>query len=297
MRDEDLIRELNFLGIDERNFRVLALMPLVQVAWADGKVQDTERSLIVALAKDEYKLDDDGLRILDNWFEFAPTDGYVRRGRSVLLELATRGRGLKLNPSDLDDVVSFAEDVARAAGGLFGIRAIEPREHHVLVETALALQIDTASTTWHDVAEDLDDRPKMSDTMSFEPGEIKVAFGHEDAGGAARVVYVDDERVRHCHEITERGVTIGRGRDCSIQIAHDARVSRLHGEFLIDGLGRYYFVNHSENGSWVNGERVRDRRLFGGEKVLVASHTFVFEANLPGGPDEEADADTDETQK
>jgi hypothetical protein len=51
MKGTALSAALDELGVDRDNFRVLALLPLVYVAWADGKVQSAERSLIHRLAK------------------------------------------------------------------------------------------------------------------------------------------------------------------------------------------------------------------------------------------------------
>ena len=50
MTDEQLVRALNDLGLDEQSYRALVLLPLVRVAWADGAIQEPE-STDGALAK------------------------------------------------------------------------------------------------------------------------------------------------------------------------------------------------------------------------------------------------------
>ena len=47
MRTIDIKRDLVALGIDPEDYRVLKLLPLVYVAWADGKMESVERSRIV----------------------------------------------------------------------------------------------------------------------------------------------------------------------------------------------------------------------------------------------------------
>lgn len=64
--DDALVRELRFLGIAEQSWPVLALLPLIQVAWADGEIQPSERRLIQRVARETYGLDAEGERLLQN---------------------------------------------------------------------------------------------------------------------------------------------------------------------------------------------------------------------------------------
>ena len=47
MDDEQLIKTIHYMGIDRENYPIVALLPLVQVAWADGDVHDREKELIL----------------------------------------------------------------------------------------------------------------------------------------------------------------------------------------------------------------------------------------------------------
>ena len=51
VEDEELLKDLEFLGYDRSTVALLPLVPLVQMAWADGKVGPKERELILAYAK------------------------------------------------------------------------------------------------------------------------------------------------------------------------------------------------------------------------------------------------------
>ena len=81
---------LRKLGIDRRNLRSLPVLPLVEVAWADGEVQEAERELILRLAEDRYHLEEEGRRMLRNWLHHKPSQAYVHRGQEVLLSLCKR---------------------------------------------------------------------------------------------------------------------------------------------------------------------------------------------------------------
>jgi pSer/pThr/pTyr-binding forkhead associated (FHA) protein len=81
--------------------------------------------------------------------------------------------------------------------------------------------------------------------------------------------------------VTEAGLQIGRGREATVQISYDAQVSRQHctvfrrdGRFYVKDLG-------STCGTLVNGERIVERRLLGGERLHVGSAGFFFQLSPP----------------
>ena len=149
MTDEELIAELRTMGIDAESHKVIALLPLVQVAWADGTIQPAERKLIFQIAEENDMFIGDAGRILDSWLNNHPTEAYVVHGRKLLVELAQResGRlGETISLSTLDEVLAFCESVALAAGGLFGILwTIDKRERIAIREIAHALDVDAES--------------------------------------------------------------------------------------------------------------------------------------------------------
>ena len=138
---ERLLEELQFLGIDEATVELLALLPLVQVAWADGTVQDQERELILDLASTRYHLTEDARHMLDSWLKHPPSERYLARGRKALLALAQENADFSLDTAALDDVVDFSKQVAKAAGGFMGFRSIGADEALVLEDIAEALSV------------------------------------------------------------------------------------------------------------------------------------------------------------
>ena len=184
MTDEELGRELRRLGMDEASYRALPLLPLVQVAWADGIIQDAERDLILELAESRYRIGEEGQRVLRNWLHHPPSAGYAHRGRRVLLEMGGRAGFDGVTRHDLADVVAFAKKVAMAAGGSFGFGAISASEADAIDEIAQALDI-TGARPWA-TADDDTHIPEDADRENEGPS-IEVVFqGPHPATQAAK---------------------------------------------------------------------------------------------------------------
>lgn len=147
MTDDELIAELNELGIDRTSYRVAALLPLIQVAWADGEIQDKERSSILEIAEGNGMLRGAGGDVVRGWLQERPTDQALARGRRVLVALVHRHRGIgeELSPDTLDAILGRCEDVARAAGGLFDVAfTVDARERAAIKEIAGAMSAESA---------------------------------------------------------------------------------------------------------------------------------------------------------
>lgn len=147
-KDKNIIGQLNAMGMDEESFRVVALLPLIQVAWADEAVQPKERELILKIAGENRMLEgDEARRVLEGWLSNPPTEEYLEKGRRLLVELAHRQRGVgaELPAETLDAVLNFCEDVAAAAGGLFGLAwKVDARERSAIKEIADALEVESS---------------------------------------------------------------------------------------------------------------------------------------------------------
>lgn len=60
------------LKIPRDAYRLVTLLPLVHVAWADGKIQREERKLILQIAADRGFLENAGRETLEHWLSVAP---------------------------------------------------------------------------------------------------------------------------------------------------------------------------------------------------------------------------------
>lgn len=123
MNDLELIAELHKLGLDADSFRAVALLPLVEVAWADKTIQPQERKSILLIAKGHKLLEGQAAAVVDGWLTTRPSDEDFARGRTVLGTLAHRKSGLGADMPEhvAETIVELCAVVAESAGGLFGV--------------------------------------------------------------------------------------------------------------------------------------------------------------------------------
>lgn len=158
MADEDrLLKQLEELGINKDNYRVLALLPLVLVAWADGKVQSTELGRMLDIARRRDFLPASAVEVFEGWLARQPSDDYVKKSLAALVELARRKRGVgaDLSDKDLRKLSDLSFDIAVCAGGLWGdVFSVTAGEEQTVGELAQALNIDDGQS-WKEMLEDL----------------------------------------------------------------------------------------------------------------------------------------------
>ncbi len=97
-----------------------------------------------------------------------------------------------------------------------------------------------------------------------------------DQGRRALLLYQEGTAEEQIYPFTGDVLTVGRGRDNDIQIKNDSKVSRFHCRMFRKGGQFYIEDNKSSNGTLVNGELITERRLFGGEEVIIGETFFRF---------------------
>ncbi len=136
------------LKIPREAYRVLALLPLVYVAWADGKVQDAERDVILKIARQNGLLDQGGAEALQHWLTVRPTQAQLQADIAALNELARGDHRLQqeFGADEEQLLLAWCQDVADAAGGLLGLLpARSDAERAALKTVANALDVHSAS--------------------------------------------------------------------------------------------------------------------------------------------------------
>ena len=116
------------------------------------------------------------------------------------------------------------------------------------------------------------------DDLGFDDGPKEPAPAAQGASGQRRalLIYQEGTAEESMHPLTNEEFTIGRGRDNDFQIKNDSKVSRYHCKIFRRGDNFYIEDNKSSNGSLVNGELITERRLFGGEEVIIGETFFRF---------------------
>jgi hypothetical protein len=138
LQDPALLTELQELGFTPETVSLLPLVPVLEIAWAEGGVTPAERDLIVTLARtrgvDEAS---PAGRQLAQWMENQPAPiVFERAGRLIAAMLGSASN--ETQGLTADDLVAYCERIAAASGGIFGtrLRSVSGEERAVLARIA-----------------------------------------------------------------------------------------------------------------------------------------------------------------
>ena len=130
--DPKVLERLVALQVRGETMAAFALYPLVEIAWADGKLDRAERDAILEAAAGEGIL-----RGSPSYqaLEAAMTEGPTENRRKVWLAYA-RDLSSRLDPEERrdvrDELLRRARRVALASGGVLGIARVSAKEKQVL---------------------------------------------------------------------------------------------------------------------------------------------------------------------
>ena len=134
-----MLRELAELGFTPDTITLLPLVPVLQVAWANGGVSPAERELIVSLARSRgIEAGGHADHLLSDWLEYSPSeDTFHKATRLIRAMLDAPDHRVDVTAHDL---IEYCDRIAHASGGIFGIGVVSPSERAALKEIATALQ-------------------------------------------------------------------------------------------------------------------------------------------------------------
>ena len=112
------------------------------------------------------------------------------------------------------------------------------------------------------------------DELELEAGEAEEE--EDDKPRRAVLLYQEGTAEEQIYPFTGDVMSLGRGRDNDVQVKNDSKVSRYHCKLYRRGPNFYIEDNKSANGTLVNGELITERRLFGGEEVIIGETFFRF---------------------
>lgn len=113
--------KLTELGIRAETVAALSIVPLVEVAWADGALDAKERQVILSAArKSGFATGSVEHGMLEAWLDRRPEPGLLTAWIHLI-----EGMCEQLNPDEIErlrsELLERARAVARASGGLFGV--------------------------------------------------------------------------------------------------------------------------------------------------------------------------------
>lgn len=141
LTSEEVIDRLLAVSVRGELLSAFKLFPLVEIAWADGRVDAKEAAAVLDAAVNVgVPKDSEMYRSLKDWLDRGPTDDGRKAWRMYAAELRKT-----LSPAELasfrNDLLAFANKVARASGGVFGmLGVVSPGEQRVIDELGSLLK-------------------------------------------------------------------------------------------------------------------------------------------------------------
>jgi hypothetical protein len=139
IHDPAMLQELEALGFTPDTVALLPIVPIVQIAWAEGGVSAEERALILQFARAR------GIAAgsvadsqLAEWLAQRPSEDVFARATRLIAAMLEQpgGAGTALRA---DDLLRRCEEIAAASGGILGFGAISAEERSLLTRIQAAL--------------------------------------------------------------------------------------------------------------------------------------------------------------
>jgi len=136
--DERLLDALVEIGVRAETLACVSLIPMVAVAWADGKLDEPERNAILRAVR-EKGLPGNALaeKLVAGWLTEPPGDGLLATWTEYVQVLARTLEGSQLARLE-QDVLTRAKEVADAAGGFLGVLNRTSRSEQLVLEQLAA---------------------------------------------------------------------------------------------------------------------------------------------------------------
>ncbi len=136
--DHKVLTELIDCGVRAESLNLLTLVPLVHVAWANGRIEGEERTAILeAAAQVGVRADSPGFVLLNGWLCCRPHRTLIRTWKDYVAAIRKF-----LSPEAYNvlhsSTVNRARSVAESAGGLLGFLKVSRAEEAAIQELNLA---------------------------------------------------------------------------------------------------------------------------------------------------------------
>lgn len=141
LNDPALLQELEELRFTPETVSLLPLVPMLQMAWAEGGVSAQERALLLQVARARGIAEGSPAdRQLREWMTDRPSeDVFTRAGRLTRALLDAESSPVVTGLS-ADELVQYAEQIAAASGGILGIGKISSEERALLTRLGETLK-------------------------------------------------------------------------------------------------------------------------------------------------------------
>ena len=141
--DREILEDLQELGYMPDTVTLLRLTPVIEVAWADGQVTNSERAMILGMAAiRNVEWESPAYHQLLEWIARRPSREFFQKSRSAIRS-AWRALPSGERTSRQRDLISSCRNVAWASRGVLDVGPeMCDEERHLIDELALELQPD-----------------------------------------------------------------------------------------------------------------------------------------------------------
>ena len=143
--DEEVLADLQALGYTPETVTLLHLVPLLQMAWAEGAVSERERALIIEAARAHgVEKDSPADHQLAAWLTHRPSDDFFEKTLRAIGAIL-QARSTEERDEIRRDLVARLTAIASASGGILGFGKVAPEEQQVLARVSQEIERAHAS--------------------------------------------------------------------------------------------------------------------------------------------------------
>ena len=142
LTDPAMLDALQELGLTADTVSLVPLVPVVELAWAEGGITPAERQVVLSLARSRGITEGSAADVrLNAWMASRPSPEQFAKATRVMSALLDSGAPVAKDLT-ADQLVKYCEQLASASGGLFGLpfRAISMEERTLLTRIASDLK-------------------------------------------------------------------------------------------------------------------------------------------------------------
>jgi len=138
--NDEVLDALVELSVEPETLVAFTLVPLVEVAWADGEIQPRERDAILKAAIERGVAEGSPTHsLLKNWLHTPPDPKLLETWKGYIEELMA-SLGDRTRAHMKSGVLGRARAIAEAAGGFLGVASISAAEKKMLEELEWAFE-------------------------------------------------------------------------------------------------------------------------------------------------------------
>jgi len=238
---------------------------------ADKAVVKSTEKLVADLEVERQRFEE----AVERWIGLSSAAGYGANGAGEYEELeAEEDMDMPATPLHSPRVSSRGSPEAVLLEADVAYDPTRGDDHDAVVEIADDSEVEVVIDDHGNDGFEVDDLDLLNPDNDARGDDAR--GGSEDKPRKAVLLYQEGTAEEQIYPFGADVLSLGRGRDNDVQVKNDSKVSRYHCKLYRRGPNFYIEDNKSANGTLVNGELITERRLFGGEEVIIGETFFRF---------------------